>query len=100
MDMKRSLTVLMKIIPTMVAGGADKATSVEGIWQSAITAEITMELAADGTLTEYWVDDVTATYTYKQDGDKVIVNQNDDEYTLELDGDKLIYMDEVLYTRL
>lgn len=98
---KRLICVTLAIVAVMLAGCAKSEASVVGRWQSTITGEITIEFGGDGSITEYWEDDVTNDEsTYSVDGDRVTVVQNGDSFELDLEGDRLIYMGETLYTRV
>lgn len=94
-----AVIILVGIAFIAISGCSQPEPSHLGVWQSNITEEITILIQDDGTLEEYWEDTLTATYSYEIEGNSLIVEQYDDKYTLTLDGDKLIYMDDVLYTK-
>lgn len=99
--MKKALVIAATVILTAsLAACSGGASPVAGKWQSAITPEITIVFKDDGALEEYWHSTLAATYSYKQRGTQLAVDQVVEQYTLTIDGDALVYGGETLYTRI
>lgn len=97
--MKRTIIAAILMIALAMTGCSQDEQSVKGKWQSAITQEITIEFKEDGVLNEYLEDKLNTSYSYKQDGNSVTVDQSVEVFTLTMEDDKLLYNGEILYTR-